>query len=375
MGVGVRKLGAGLISALAVLALSGVGLGATGAAAADTPAPPTRLKVLAASIGDRSLMLPTRDNPIVINPKVKKQLTMTVRNEGSAAVSVRYLRLTGSLLGIHFVRYQATSDVAVGAGATRTISVLGDFFDVDGVATGYMSATMQVVDQDRAVLATQPFVADVRGKVASSVGLLLLEAFVFAVVGLIEIVVGLARRRLPRNRFVRAIFFALTAGSAVITLTVAAAMARVALFGAGSWIPALLIASGVGFVLGYLSPGRIERGARDTTDDSVIDLVAAEAVARASGGVRRVQTGEIEAHKSGDHTGVAAAVGGSAKQHDSGGHVAPQHDSGGHAPSQHDSGGHAPSQHDSGGHAPSQHDSGGHAPPESHQSGGHEPVQ
>ena len=108
----------------------------------------------------------------------------------------------------------------------------------------------------------------------------------FAIVGVFEIVFGLARRRLPRNRFVRAVFFTLTAASVVIALTVASAMGRVALFGASSWLPALLIASGVGFVLGYLSPGRVERGARDSTDDSVIDLVAAEAVARASGGVR-----------------------------------------------------------------------------------------
>jgi hypothetical protein len=195
--------------------------------------------------------------------------------------------------------------------------------------------------------------------------LLLLEAFAFAFVGVIEIVFGLARRRLPRNRFVRAVFFTLTAASVVVTVTVAAAMARVALFGSASWIPALLIASAIGFVLGYLSPGRLERGARDTTDDSVIDLVAAEAVARASGGVRRVQTGEVETHKSGDHTGVLAKLTGRNKQHDSGGHT----------PAQQTSGEYTPVQHDSGGHVPAQHDSGGHAPPESHESGGHEPVQ
>jgi hypothetical protein len=369
MGLGVRKAAAGVISALVLLALAGVSLGATGAFAADTSTPtPTRLKVIAASLGDRSLMLPTRDNPIVINPKVRKQLSMTVRNDGTSVVSVQYLRLTGSLFGIRFVRYQASSNIEVAAGTTRTISVLGDFFDLDGVATGYMSASMQVIDQQRVVLASQPFVADVQGKVVSSVGLLLLESVAFSAVGIVQIVFGLARRRLPRNRFVRAVLFAVNFGIIVITVTIAAAMARVALFGSASWVPALLIASGIGFVLGYLSPGRLERGARDTTDDSVIDLVAAEAVARASGDVRRVQTGELESHKSGDHTtGIAAALRRRTGR---------QNDSGSHSPAQHDSGGHTPAQHDSGGHTPAQHDSGGFTPPPPpHESGGHEPAQ
>jgi hypothetical protein len=335
MGVGVRRLSAGLISALALIALSGVSIGATGAAA-DSSSAPTRLKVTAASIGGRSLLLPTRDNPIVLNPKVKQQLSMTVENDGTDAVTVRYLRLTGRIMGVHFVRYQAEANLVVPAGTTRTISVLGDFFDVDGRSTGYMSATMQVVDEQRALLASTPFVADVSGKVVSSEGWLLLEVAVFGVVSLVEIVLGLRRRRLPRNRFVRAILFTLTAASIVISLTVAAATARVALFGASSWVPALLLASGIGFVLGYLSPGRVERGARDSTEESVIDLVAAEAVARASGGITRIQTGEIEPHKSGDHTtGLAAALRRrTGRQNDSGSHTPAQHDSGGHEPVQ-----------------------------------------
>jgi len=357
-----------LLALLALLALSGASVGATSATAADTSSSTLPFKVIAASIGQRSLMTPTRDNPIVINPKVKQQLSMTVQNLGTTPVSIRYLRITGTLLGIHFVRYQATADTVVGAGKTTTISALGDFFDVDGVASGYMNATMQVVDQQRTLLASQPFVGDVQGKVFSSVGLLLLEAGVFDIVGIVEIVVGLARRKLPRNRFVRAVFFALTAGAVVITLTVAAAMGRVALFGSAAWVPALLIAAAIAFVLGYLSPGRVERGARDTTDDSVIDLVAAEAVARASGGFKRATTGEIAAaHKSGDYTtGVLAALKGKAKR---------QQTSGSHTPASHESGGHSPAQHDSGGHSPAQHDSGGFTPPDHQQSGGHDRVE
>jgi hypothetical protein len=173
---------------------------------------------------------------------------------------------------------------------------------------------------------SQAFVADVQGKVASSVGLLLLEALVFAVVGISEIVIGLARRRLPWNRFMRAVFFALTGASVVVTVVVAAAMSRDALFGSSTWQPAVLIVAAIGFVLGYLSPGQIDRGARDD-EDTDIDLVAAEAVARASGEFQRT-TGSTPSHSSGDHSAVAAS-------HASGEHAAPeQHASGGHEPVQ-----------------------------------------
>ncbi|HEV7525796.1 MAG TPA: hypothetical protein VGP92_12575 [Acidimicrobiia bacterium] len=327
---------AALMSTAALVAVAGMGFGTTASAAGAANAP-TGVKVIAATIGTRSLMQPTRANPVVINPKQSETLLITVRNDGSSSVAIRYLRLSGSLIGVRFVRYQASAKVDVAPGATKSIAVPGDFFDIDGVASGYISATMQVVDQNRKVLASQPFVADVQGKVASSVGLLLLQAFLFAAIGIVEIVVGLARRRLPRNRFVRALLFALTALSIVVTIVVAAAMSRVALFGASTWVPALLVATAIGFVLGYLSPGRLDRRDRETPDD--IDLVAAEAVARASGGFDSVTTGSVAAHESGDHTG--ATVG-----HESGDHT-----------------GAVPSHH-----------SGEHVPPPSHESGGFEPL-
>jgi hypothetical protein len=282
---------------------------------------------------------------------VQEPLSITVRNDGSVPIAIRYLRLTGSLLGVHFVRYQASANDDVAPGESKTITVPGDFFDVDGVATGYLNATMQVVDQNRNVLASQPFVADVQGKVASTFGILLLEALAFAIIGIAQIVLGLARHRLPRNRFVRGIFFALTAASAVIAVVVAASMSRVALFGSSTWVPVLAVITLIGFVLGYLSPGRPERGADDAVDDEVVDLVAAEAVARASGEFRSATSGSFPAHQSGDHTG-------SLDPHESGDHT------GSLAP--HQSGDHTGTA--------SQHDSGEHAPPARHESGGFDPL-
>ncbi len=336
---------------LGLLAIAAVGVfGITTAGAktatddnAGSAAGPAALVITDARIGTRPLSSGTRANPIPIDPHVRETLAMTVKNIGASTGQVRYLRLTGALMGINFVHYEASVNTDVAPGETSTISVPGDFFDIDGVARGYVNAQMQLVDQQRSPLATQHFVADVRGKVVSSVGFMFLSALAFAVISIVDIIIGLSRRRLPRNRFVRGILFALATASTVVTIVIGAAMFRVALFDANTWVPAVLIAAAIGFVLGYLSPGRAVRTSRDIADDKVIDLVAADAVARASGQFdANATTGTVPAthesgsmpathesgsmpatHESGDYSEVAANL----KENSP-----PQHHSGSHEP-------------------------------------------
>jgi hypothetical protein len=306
------------------------------------------VNLTAASIGLRSLMGPTRDDPVPIDPKHRTVLSVTVQNNTPQPAHVRYLRLSGAILGIRFVNYQASTNVDVPAGQTRTITVPGDFFDVDGAAMGYVNAKLQVTDDQRATLASQSFVGDVRGKFLSSEGILLLQVLVIALISLVDIGVSVARRRLPRNRFVSAILFAFAAASTVVAIVIGAAMARVALFETNAWVPALFIATAGAFVLGYVSPGRLVKTAPEEAEDRVLDLVAADAVARATGDHERRTTGGNVAHSSGDHTGVVAA---------------------------HESGGFEPASHESGGFAPASHESGGFEPAETHESGKFEPLE
>jgi hypothetical protein len=336
-------------ASLAVLSLL-LGLGGVagaGRAGADAVAP-NPLVVVDAHIGNRSLIEATRQNPIVIDPHVKTTLSMTVRNPGTTTANVRFMRLTGSLVGIRFVNYQGSVNEDIPPGETRTITVPGDFFDVDGAARGYVNGDMQLVNQDRATLASQRFVGDVDGKLASSVGFLLLQVTLFAVISLADVFWGLSRRRLPRNRFMRGVLFALATSSTVMAVVIASAVFRVALFGAATWVPAVLIATAIGFVLGYTSPGRVVRTSREDADDRVIDLVAADAVARASGqfDADATTTGPTS-HASGDHTGVAAS-----------------HVSGDHTDA-------ASIAHSSGDHS----DVAAHLANEGHDSGSHEPIE
>jgi hypothetical protein len=158
------------------------------------------------------------------------------------------------------------------------------------------------------------------------------------------------------------VLFALAGLSGAVAIIVALSMMRIVLLEATTWVPAVLLSAAIGFVLGYLSPGPIEPSAHEEAEDMVLDLVAAEAVARASGQTGRITTGEVMTHASGDHTAAVAA------QHDSGQFAAPgQHDSGQFAaPGQHDSGEFSPPKH---------HDSGDFAPPKHHDSGEQTPLQ
>ncbi len=313
---------------------AGIAVASTASAGAATASAPT-LTVIAAKIGDRSITGSTRDNPVHIDPRQRATLSMTVRNNGPETVHVRYLRLSGAVVGIHFVDYQASANVDIAPGETAGVSAPGDFFDVDGVATGYVNAKMQLVDDQRVTVGAQPFVADVRGKLASSEGFFFFEVLAFAVISLLDIGIGVARRRLPRNRFVSAILFAFAAAGAVVAVVVGAAMVRVALFETTAWVPALFVATAGAFFLGYVSPGRLARTAPESAEDRVLDIVAADAVARATGEHERRTTGEVAAHASGDHTGVATAIDLAAPTHHESGEFSPvEHESGSHEPLQ-----------------------------------------
>ena len=317
---------------MAMALILGLGIIVAGFRSPADAAANTTIKVTAASIDGHSLFADTRANPVPLEPRPDVPFSVTVENEGGEPVEIRYVRITGAMLGIRFVRYQASVQQTVRPGGTVTISQPADFFDIDGRANGYINSALQVVDGDRNTLASKGFSADVQGKFLSSEGIMLVLILVFFAIGLIQIILGVSQRRLARNRFYRGILFATTFISAALAVVIGIAMLRIGLLRPTTWVPSVLLTAAAGFVLGYLSPGPLDRKAEDTSDDKVIDLVAAEAVARASGQHdRRTTGGSVPAHDSGAH--AAHESGEFSAQQQSGG-FAPQHDSGSVEPQQ-----------------------------------------
>jgi len=169
-----------------------------------------------------------------------------------------------------------------------------------------------------------------------------------AVISFVDIAIGVSRRRLPKNRFICGILFAFAAVMTVLAIVIVAAMARIALFETTAWVPALLVATAGSFILGYISPSRMVRTAPEKAEDKVIDLVAAGAVARATGDHERRTTGEVAAHQSGDHTAGIAGLDLTASHHSGEFTAAPAHESGEFtAAPAHESGSHEPVDQDS----------------------------
>ena len=291
--------------AVAVLGVAGAAFGGlwTGSAAsAADPTPNAQIKIVAASIGGHSLFGTSTDRPVPMEARGDIPLSITIRNTGVTPVAVRYFRITGAMLGIRFVRFEASTRLVVPGGETRTITQPADFFDLDQSATGYINTAIQVVDPQRVTLASHSFVASVKGKFLSSEGILLLELIVVLADWSRADPVRRHAALVAHEPLHRGVLFGLTTGSAALAIVVGIAMLKIGLVAPTTWIPAALLATAGGFALGYISPGPLDRRAHEAAEETVIDLVAAEAVAHASGQHERRTTGEVVSHSSGEHT-------------------------------------------------------------------------
>jgi hypothetical protein len=295
----------------------------------------TPVRIVAAEIDGHSLFRDSHADPIPLSDRPEVPISVTIENHSGAPVKIRYLRITGAMLGVRFVSYQTSTNRTLPVDGRVTIAGPADFFDIDRQANGYINSAMQVVDEKREVLASKGFVADVDGRPWSTEGIVLLLFVAFGVVGLIDIGFRIARRGLTANRFLRGVLFAATFASFALAFVLGVAMLRITILAPATWIPILLLTSAAGFALGYISPGPLDRRAHEASDDKVIDLVAAEAIARASGQHGPATAGSAAvSHQSGEH--VAHESGEFAAQHESGQFDA-QHDSGSF-PAQHNSG-------------------------------------
>lgn len=331
------------------LALIGVTLGLAVTSDADAQltqgAGEDGIEILSARIDGRELSSATRDDPLVLEPDPEVPFTLQIRNNGDETVDLRFFRFELMTLGLNWWHYDLRAHVEVPPRALRTISEPLDFFHADETGKGYIEAKLALYDMDRERVALQPFAFDVKGDTTSTIGLFTILMLVLGIICLIEIFVRWFRRRLPGNRFLRAVTFAFAAAVLSVTLVVGAAVLAIVLWSSATYVPIIAIAILVGFVLGFLSPGPDYATADEDEEQRVIDLAATAAVARASGRFSQ----EVD---------LAGAEAEEAGAHESGSH-APAHESGSHAPS-HESGSHSPS-HESGGHAPVAHESGEHA--------------
>ncbi len=290
-------------------------------------------------------------DPIPLEPQEEIPLQVTITNNDDEPLTVRFVRLEGEALGLTFLTYDLGVRTTIPPGESTEIDVILDFFDLGSQATGYLGTSLRVYDEDRNVVASESFVVDVRGSATSTLGLFAIVILVIAVVSVVLLVVMTIRRRLPANRFLRGLQFAIAGAAVGLTLALGVSILRLTFVDVEAWVPLVFLPTVIGFILGYLAPGPLSQSIEEVREEEELDLAAEEAVARVSGRHTAEQTGGQTAAQTGAESARFS--------HDSGGQRTSQ-GSGGYEPAR-ESGPLAT--HESGGHEP--HESGGFTPQES----------
>ncbi|WP_158852289.1 hypothetical protein [Saccharothrix deserti] len=197
---------------------------------------------------------PVGEDELLLDPSGSSRISMTVHNGTDTVRHVKAIRLSGTALALTFFSYDTTVPFDVPAKQSVTRGFVLDLGQLGTQATGLLPTELEVLDTNREVIASIGTTGDVRGSVWSVYGVFGLAVFGLTVLAWAGALFALARRRLPANRWQRAMRF-LPAGVgtglvAVISLSVLRVMAP----SPAAEIPFILGAAAVALVLGYLTP-------------------------------------------------------------------------------------------------------------------------
>jgi hypothetical protein len=196
----------------------------------------------------------TETRPIRLDPRTRAVITVDVQNSRTQPVDVRVIRLEGRVVGLTFFAFDTSVGMVVPAGGEASRRFALDLTGLDGQAIGLIGGSVKLLDQGRHVVASVPVVVDVSGSLLSVYGLFGLAVAFLTILSFLGALVGMARHRLPANRWRRALRF-LTPGlglGLVINFTLSATRVFVPRF--GRWVSIVLLSAGVLFILGYLTP-------------------------------------------------------------------------------------------------------------------------
>lgn len=265
----VRRLTA--TGALALLGLPIASAVASPAAAQDTPR-----VTFVAILDDQDLSLSSTGDPIVLDPDKSSILTLTMRNETDATITVRNVQLRGGAFGITLLAYNVTINADIAARDETRVEVPVDFVELGQQASGLLPASIRLLDTERELLGKRSFTLDVRSSATSLMAVFTLVVAIATAASIAVIWIAVGRRRLPSSRWRRGLRFGLVGAGAGVSLTLILAELLLVTPAGKVWIPLLVIPAGVAFLLGWFSPGpladddeeeEIEDWMRDTVPD------------------------------------------------------------------------------------------------------------
>ncbi|MBL7501193.1 hypothetical protein I6A84_34575 [Frankia sp. CNm7] len=196
----------------------------------------------------------TLDHRVRLDPGEPARVTVKLINNTDAALRVRSVRLRGSVLGLTFYSVGTVIPVQVPARESREWEVEVDLADLGSQATGLLPLEVAVVDVDRRTIASADGTADVRGSLLCAFGLFGVGLLAATAVLWATALFALARGRLPRNRWLRAVRFVWGGIGLGLVAVVSLAVLRVIAPSPPAELAFVLGAAVVSFVVGYLTP-------------------------------------------------------------------------------------------------------------------------
>jgi len=247
----------------ALLALVALLLGTQAIPAAATPTAAPGLD-WSVTVNGRFVADVDTNKPLVLGRDSRTLVVLTLANTGSDPITVRAIRLEGRVMTMTFFRYNTRLDIELAPGATTERRFDLELDDLTDQAVGLIPARLQLLDTNRKVLREDSFPVDVDGAPTSVYGLFGLAVAGITVLLLGSLLLAIARRRLSRNRWNRALKF-LAAGIGLgLTLTFTLSATRLLTPSAAAWLTLVLVLGGVAFAIGYLLPlGTHRPGALD----------------------------------------------------------------------------------------------------------------
>ncbi|MGH9281232.1 MAG: hypothetical protein ACRD12_24515 [Acidimicrobiales bacterium] len=192
--------------------------------------------------------------PLILRPQRSVEMVVTVTNGGPSPIDVRTVRLEGTVIGLTFFRYDTSVAARVAPGQTESRHILLDLRGLQKQATGLMAGSVSVLDDDRNRIAGEDLVVDVKGSIWSLYGLFGLMMVVLTGAAVLGVLLALARGRLPRNRWMRAMRFApIGIGFGLVVIFTLSVFRIWAPNGPGV-LGVLGVLTAVAFVAGYLTP-------------------------------------------------------------------------------------------------------------------------
>lgn len=242
------------LAALAVLLVAPGGAAAAGKPPGAKPHTASSAQVLSASIDNVRLTKATEAHPLVVRPQHGLDVSLTVSNITGHVLDVRSVDLEGHIAGLTFFSFDTEVEFNVARSQHKTLNYVLDAQSLDGQATGLVPSELVLAGAHGNTLASEAFISNVHGSLWSVYGLFGLGIFVLTLLALMEVVLALARGRLPVNRWKRGTrFLGVGMGTGGIFVFSASAVGKWLPSG-GHWLVILAIAAAAGFSLGYLTP-------------------------------------------------------------------------------------------------------------------------